>query len=111
MENHHPAGAVQFGDAESTRVRDGCVRNSSTGDRMAPTTKSSPRYLTKSSSPRKSRAISTAWAGPRGRSWGLQVTSRPNFDPSPTACPISAAVSPTIIPTSVIPASARDSNP
>ena len=31
----------------------------------------SPRYMTKSSSPRKSRAMSTQWARPSGASWGM----------------------------------------
>ena len=33
----------------------------------------SPRYITKSSSPRKSRAMSTQWARPSGASWGMYV--------------------------------------
>ena len=45
----------------------------------------------KSSSPRKSRAISTQWARPSGASWGMYVTRTPQRDPSPTAARISSA--------------------
>jgi hypothetical protein len=42
------------------------ARNSSVSWVMPPTMKLSPRYMTKSSSPRKSRATSTACASPSG---------------------------------------------
>ena len=45
----------------------------------------SPRYITKSSSPRKSRAMSTQCARPSGASCGMYVTSTPQREPSPTA--------------------------
>ena len=60
----------------------------------------SPRYITKSSSPRKSRAMSTQCARPSGASCGMYVTATPQREPSPTAARISSAVSPTMIPIS-----------
>ena len=42
----------------------------------------SPRYITKSSSPRNSRAISTQCARPSGSSCGMNVIEAPNWEPS-----------------------------
>ncbi len=55
-------GPGSAGSAASGRS----ARNSSTRPVMPPTMKLSPRYITKSSSPRKSRAMRTAWARPSG---------------------------------------------
>ena len=87
------------------------ARNSSTTPAIPPTMKLSPRYITKSSSPRNSRATSTACASPSGAACRIYVTASPNAPPSPTAARIAAAVSPTTIPTSVMPASAIASSP
>ena len=64
----------------------------------------SPRYMTKLSPARKSRAMPTAWASPSGASCGMKVTFASNFEPSPTAARTSSAVSPTMIPMSWMPA-------
>ena len=78
--------------------------NSSTSVPIPWAIRLSPRYMTKLSPARKSRAMPTAWARPSGASWAMKVTSASNFDPSPTAARTSSAVSPTMIPMSWIPA-------
>ena len=71
----------------------------------------SPRYMTNGSSPRKASLMSTACARPSGASCGRYVTLMSNRLPSPTAASISACVSPTTMPTSVMPAARMASRP
>jgi hypothetical protein len=71
----------------------------------------SPRYMTNESRPMKGSLIRTAWASPRGASCGMYVTRTPQAEPSPTAARISASVSPTTIPISLMPAATSDSMP
>ena len=49
------------------------VSNAATNAARSCSSRLSPRYMTKSSSPRKSRAISTQWARPSGASCGMYV--------------------------------------
>ena len=82
---------VELGDAEALRVGDvgeqdlraaarsvssrlaaaRSASNASTNAARSCCSRLSPRYMTKSSSPRKSRAISTQWARPSGASCGM----------------------------------------
>uniref|UniRef100_A0A6J7PN53 Unannotated protein n=1 Tax=freshwater metagenome TaxID=449393 RepID=A0A6J7PN53_9ZZZZ len=55
--------------------------------------------------------MSTQWASPSGSSWGIYVIDAPQREPSPTAERTSSAVSPTMMPISVMPASTIDCNP
>ena len=51
--------------------------NAATNAARSCSSRLSPRYITKSSSPRKSLAISTQCASPSGASWGMKVISAP----------------------------------
>ncbi len=83
----------------------GCVcSNCRTTGTIPSRTRLSPRYITKGSSPRNGRAISTAWASPSGSACGMYVIDAPNRLPSPTAASTSAPVSPVTMPISVTPA-------
>ncbi len=55
--------------------------------------------------------MSTQCARPSGASCGMYVTSTPQRDPSSTAARISSAVSPTMMPISLMPASTMSSIP
>ena len=93
-----------------TRARKICasgrVRSNSSTNRLSPSSSTlSPRYIRNGWPATKSRAVRTACARPSGCSWGMYVTESPHGEPSPTAARISSRVSPTTIPTSMMPAS------
>ena len=95
--------ASSVGDAEPVRIghllqqdlgrrrrrrRSRAASNADTNAARSCSSRLSPRYITKSSSPRNSRAISTQWARPSGASCGMYVidartASRRRARPSP----------------------------
>ena len=97
-------------DADGPSAEDRAAANESSRGCSPCSSMLSPRYMTKSSWPRNSRATRTQWANPNGSGWWIQVTVAPNREPSPTAAITSSAVSPTMIPMSVIPASTMSSS-
>ncbi|CAM5470863.1 hypothetical protein SGLAM104S_08633 [Streptomyces glaucescens] len=79
------------------------ARNSAAMSSTPSESRLSPRYMTKSSSPRNSREMATQCASPRGASCGMYVSRTPNSEPSPRYWLILSGRSPTTTPISRTP--------